>query len=405
MENINKYIKNHFNLIITIFVVSQPIIDVLTSLMVYYGNFLVTIGVISKIILLVFLLYSYFVVFKQRSKKVVLYLFSIFIYLSIFMFINNINDIKELFKILFLPTSFILIYEIFKFNKSNFDYKNIIYMVMIYSLLIIIPYLLNIGFDSYEVAKKGSLGWFNSANEISAIISISLPLIFIYSFNHFKPYKLVIFIPIIASLFIMGTKTPLISLAICLIYYVLKYASYLIKNKKYKAIGALSGIIILSSISLIIIVPKTYIYKNTIIHLNYLKVDEASDLFDYKMMDHFMFGSRLSFAENINEVYIKSPIQNNVFGIGFQKPAKLAEMDFVDIFYRMGIIGLVITLLPIIYLFIKVKDKDKKYYLSIFISILVSIFAGHVLTAPSVSFVLLLIMTNCLLKKSNNISN
>ena len=58
--------------------------------------------------------------------------------------------------------------------------NNIINITLLsYSLVIIIARITNTAFNSYAVAKVGTIGWFNSANEISAIISIIVPYLFI----------------------------------------------------------------------------------------------------------------------------------------------------------------------------------------------------------------------------------
>ena len=56
------------------------------------------------------------------------------------------------------------------------DNKILVMTMFIYIILIFIAVVTNTGFNSYDIAKKGSLGWFNSTNEISGIISILLPI-------------------------------------------------------------------------------------------------------------------------------------------------------------------------------------------------------------------------------------
>ena len=77
-------------------------------------------------------------------------------------------------------------------------------------------------------------------------------------------------------------------------------------------------------------------------------------------------------------------------------------MDYVDIFLRHGIIGSIIYL--IIYLYFirealkrykKAKDFDKKitYQISFLLTILLSFFTGHIIMAPAVSILVVLILT------------
>ena len=69
-------------------------------------------------------------------------------------------------------------------------------------------------------------------------------------------------------------------------------------------------------------------------------------------------------------------------------------MDFFDIYYRLGLIGFIIFLIP---LFISTKDlkkKNKEEKFSIILAIFISLLAGHVLTSPSVSYDLGILISN-----------
>ena len=86
-----------------------------------------------------------------------------------------------------------------------------------------------------------------------------------------------------------------------------------------------------------------------------------------------------------------------ILGIGYtvnSKEDKMIEMDFFDIFYRVGLLGFILVIIP---LFISTKNYNKKKKcekVSIIIALLISFLAGHVLSAPSVSYNLGIVMSN-----------
>ena len=276
-------------------------------------------------------------------------------------------------------------------------------LFVIYLLFILIPNVLNLGFGSYEITKKGSIGWFYTANEVGAIISILMPFYLNEIIN--KKNKPIIFLSIIIifyTLTTMGTKGPLLSFGIILIYYFIKYYKKIIKEKKYKTLGIMTASFIIIIFALIMIIPKTTFYKNIIIHLDFLKVEKISDFKNPKIIDHFIFSQRLTFLNNTVKIYNKSPISSKLLGIGYidnygtdQVSMKMIEMDYFDILFRQGIIGIVIIFGGIV-MMINKKKRTKKindvYLLSLLLSIILALLTGHVITSPSVSIYVALII-------------
>ncbi len=383
--------------IISIFLLLEPLIDIFTSLQINFNITSFSLGIIFKFLFLLVILYYYIFIVKIKNKKIIIYIFLISFFVFFNLFIVNgfaFENVSGLFRIMFFPISLLFIYEIYKHKNKVINKKILRLVALFYSLFIIVPVLTNTAFDSYAVAKKGSLGWFYSANEISAILAILLPSIFYYTFEKFKIYKLVPLIIVIISIFIIGTKTPLVSLLLCLLFFFVKYIIKCFFKKSYKKIICIL-FLFLTGLSLsIIFIPKTNIYKNTVIHLNFLKIEKVQELFDYKTIDHFVFGRRLTFLSENNEFYANSSFDKKLFGIGFCEEEKLVEMDIFDIFYRTGILGFMLFLLPVIQLLKHYKKNDKKYILSILMVLFSSVLAGHVLTAPSVSILVSIILCN-----------
>ena len=101
-----------------------------------------------------------------------MYIIGIYLY-NTNLFINTYNMIK----VMYFPVLLITLYELREHIKiSNMTIFTSIYL---YLILIFIPLLLNMGYNSYKITKVGSTGLYNSANEISGLIGITTPILFI----------------------------------------------------------------------------------------------------------------------------------------------------------------------------------------------------------------------------------
>lgn len=422
MKKINKMIDKNINKIFIIFLCIQPIIDVLTAVMLNVFHMDFTIGVIIRVLFLFFMIYYlFFINHNKDRKKAILYVVIILIYMTLFsvniLYTKGISalgyELKSLVKTFYFPILLVVIYEMFQKKKNIIKPKFLKNLFIIYGLLVFVPNILGIGFDSYAVTKSGSIGWFYTANEISAIISILMP-IFIYIVLEKKNYTFIaiamlILIYILTS---MGTKGPLLSFLIIILYYLVKYIYVCIKRKKYKPLAVIATTLIGIVFLIVLFIPKTNFYKNIVVHLNFLEVKSVSDIVtNPKVIDHFIFSERLTFWKNTHNVYKKSNLTSKLVGIGYidnystdQVSMKTVEMDYVDIFYRHGMIGFVLYMGSFFYMLIKIirkyfqyskmNNRNKivqAYMLSLVLSTILALLTGHVLTSPSVSIFVALI--------------
>ncbi len=416
MVRLNNFLKQNIQRIFIIFLFLQPIIDVLTAVMLYIFKQEFTIGMIFRIIFLLLMIYYFlFISHENYHKKIFKYLIIIGIYFGLFSlniiytkgFAAFSYEVKNLIKTFYFPILLVVIYDFLKNNYISVKSLNILFII--YASFIAFPNLLGIGFDTYQITKSGSIGFFYTANEIGAIISILLP--FFICFIVEKKNVYLTFIGAILLLYIltsMGTKGPLLSLGIISLYYIIKYLYINIKSKKYGIVTLIITTLIIISFSLSLIIPKTNFYKNIVVHLNFLEVKEVSDIVtNPKVIDHFIFSQRLSFWQKTSKIYKKSNLTSKLLGIGYidnygtdQVNLKLVEMDYIDIFYRHGIIGFIIYMSSYIYFIIKIlkkyisKEKNNlltTYLLSFFLIIVLAFITGHVITAPSVSILVALI--------------
>ena len=393
--------EKSLNKILIIFLLISPFLDLLCGILLRH-NYNVTIGtIIRSLFLIIVTLYT---IIRYKDKKQLLYLILLFIYFVFFIIINkNINlNLTWFVKTFYFPIILLNLFIINKRNEIKIDNKYIIIYLLTYVLLLILGDLIS-NVDAYMVAKKGEVGWFNSANEISAILSISMPFLFNYCFKKIDFIKMIILLFLILSIILLGTKTPIIILGICFIIYFIKFLIKIYKKSVKKGCLITFITLFIFVIFIFIIIPRTYIYQNTIIHLKYLKIKNITELFSFKILDHFLFGQRFTFLYNTHIIFIKKNLLNVIFGIGYGLISKTIEMDLFDIFYHFGIIGFILFIVPSIIVLKNIKNNSFECKLSLVFIFLISFFTGHVINAPSVSYLCVLIILKNINKEKKNL--
>ena len=412
MKQINKLLDNNISKIVIIFLFSMPFLDLITSLMINTLKFQFNFIVIIKLLFMALFIYYLFFISKTKYKKnSIIYLFLIFIYILSFMIMiinlkgidSVLYELQNILRNFFYPINLICIFNIYCEKKFNIKIKHISIILLIYILLLFIPTITNLDFSSYAYSKEGSIGWFNSTNEIGAILSILLPISILYLFK--LKNKVIIGIILIISIytyFSIGTKVPILSIMLIMLIFFIKYLYGIIKQKKYKLLGIISTGCALLLILGFFLIPKTSFYKNIVIHLEFLKVDEISDIADPIIIDKFIFSERISYYSKTKSNYLESSFTEKLLGIGYienypisDTNTKTIEMDYFDIFFRHGIVGCLLFFTPFIYIlwkiFKKLKDATKidnellSLLTSIILILILSLFSGHILVAPSVS--------------------
>ena len=398
----NKYLEKNISKIVSIFILLQPILDLITGLCVNLLDFNITIGIIIRILFLALIMYVTTFVFKKKLSLwiyISIIFYSIFYLIGIFIYKDGsyFAEIQGLVKAFYFPILLISLYEIR--NEIKVSNLTLVITLFTYLMCIFIPSLLNIGFKTYQIAKIGTLGFYNSANEISGIISLLTPIMFILILgkNKYLIKGLMLLVYLIVIL-MMGTKTPLLSLCITLGSIFIYYMYHCIKKKTYKPIIYSVILILVGFASLVLVLPKTNFYKNIEIHLDYLEVDNVFEVFtEYELVDHFIFSQRLTFLENKNDLYLKSSAYEKIFGIGYthkNKVTKAIEMDYFDIFYSHGIIGFALYFGIYLYVLSQIfKVKQKTTYtrcmqlVALLLILVLSMFTGHIITGPAVSLI------------------
>lgn len=401
----NKVIKNNLSKIISIFILIQPVLDLITGICLHVFSLNLTIGIIIRMLFLLFIMYATTFIYK---KKLSLIYYLIVAFYSIIYLINIgtnshlFGQVQGLLRVFYFPLLLVSFYDLK--DEIKISTATLFTTLTLYLIFIFIPMTLNLGFKSYEITKSGTLGYYNSANEISGIISILTPIVFMIFNSKGKSILKVIYILLyLVVILTIGTKTPLLSLLITIgmtfIYIMIK--SY--KNKKYKRILSSFIIIVIGIISLIILIPKTNFYKNIKVHLDFLKVEDVTDIIDNgNLIDHFIFSQRVTFLTDRKSIYDNATFQEKLFGIGYYyngKKDKQVEMDYFDIYLNHGIIGFIIFFSVYLYILVQTTKIKRKlnfnlYMLnvSMLLILFLSLFTGHIITAPAVSLIVVVII-------------
>lgn len=409
VQKINNFLNKNINLIICIFLILQPIIDLLTGISINF-NISFSFGVIVRALFIIFILYYLFFISKCLYRKKSLILITLIL---IYMFIFVINhkaffEFSNMVKCFYFPIVFIGLFNIYNEKKIEFLSNNyLLYVLSIYIGVIFIADITNTAFNSYDIAKTnhvGNVGWFYSANEIGAIIALIIPILFETIYKKINIAKILLLILTVIASFKIGTRTPIISLFICLVFYYIKYIILFIKNKRKKTLTITIFASLVALSSFVIIFPKTPVYQNIITHTKYLKIDSVSDIFkNSETLDNFIFSKRFGLLNETNNIYKSEPLKNKLMGIDYSNNSRTTEMDMFDIFYRCGVVGFIVYFGTIISIFIINRKKiNKIYLLPTFLMLFISFFAGHVFTAPSVSIIATFILIKLLLEPVNN---
>lgn len=420
--------KNKKTNIFYIFLLIQPILDLLTSLMTRFIDFPMTIGMaIRGLFLVMMVIYLLFMSKSTHKKKSIIY-FGILCIFSVMYFITKsdifkVNFLKTeiiyLFKYMYFPITALCLINVFdelKLEKEKV-FKVCVFEAVLYSALIILPEVTNTAFSSYIGNNKGTVGWFYAANEIGAIMVALFPFLYYLLFQREGIIKTsIIFIIVILAMTLLGTKTSFLGMLITEVIYALYF---LFNYKKNRAYGLKwSIIIIVISFGLIPNIPAVKNLQNAISKSSHIKEEyqEKKDKEkDYdkkyninspgaKRLIMVVLSSRDKYFFDTLEIYENSSSSDKLFGIGFvnrneindKKIEKLIEIDPLDILFHYGLIGFIIYFSPLIYVAYRtIKSIFKnKFRLSFFkltniyvigIITLISMIAGHVYSAPAVS--------------------
>ncbi len=444
-----KQTDNYFPHFLLLFIVFQPILDLLTSFSIYVLHMSATVGIVVRFAFMLLALGYLLLHHKQQgAKKYILYLCLFGIVLAIGL-VNNLmikspvsfgEEVKFIMKSVYpIVLLFGYIIALKELKNNEFAFHKIItyflYATLILSISIIAAMATGTDFPSYPNSKIGSRGWFFAGNDLSSIFAIMFPIVVLYSVHKTTSFsKVYYWIPTVLAMYasiMIGTKVGygaiVITLGIALFFLFIEYMMH--RKKEGKGFTYLVNTIVAAIVlgGLLVLTPQTPIAKNMSIHLQiyeYKKsVQDEKDRKEGKVvkeeehkqgeltdseMKSLIYSDRDKFLKVYKQYYKEAPLSQKLFGMGYAgnytTKMKLVEMDFHDLFFAFGIVGFLMYLLPLLYfgikIFIRLITNFKKLFSvkhmllasTLVLSLGIGFMSGHVLTAPAVSIFFVVIL-------------
>lgn len=435
-----------FAIFLMIFVMLQPLLDLMTSFTLLVLNVNITPGIIIRF--LIMLISAFYILFaaKEKSNRKFLYYLIVLaaffiIHLGINFFVKEqfslVSELKSIAKIVYYIEMLISFIIAFKYLKAKgmlerYFPLNVSIAVWIINLVMIAATLTGTGIRSYNgLYKDGHSGWFFAANELGTLLAIVFPIILwiaIKKTTSFKKsYHWVQVVLTGYSLFSIGTKVGFLSVIIGLSLAIVGVLlSWVINRQKSSEKNYLLNLIILIILTMgtTVVMPYLPAFTNTTAHLQSLEKDQPKEkdntdetendessseenLFgenegpNKSVLDGVVYSGRDGFLTMHKEFFNRAPLGQKVFGMGYagnyEESPKIIERDFHDIYYQFGWLGFILLLMPIFYYGIcitKVIFKNiigvlsAKYILiaaSLALGLGIAYLAGHMLSAPAVS--------------------
>ncbi|WP_242266908.1 O-antigen ligase family protein [Bacillus cereus group sp. BfR-BA-01518] len=437
-----KQTDNYFPHFLLLFIVFQPILDLLTSFSIYVLHMSATVGIVVRFACMLLALGYLLLHHKQQgAKKYILYLCLFGIVLAIGL-VNNLmvkspvsfgEEVKFIMKSVYpIVLLFGYIIALKELKNNEYAFHKIItyflYATLILSISLIAAMVTGTDFQSYPHSKIGSRGWFFAGNDLSAIFAIMFPIVVLYSVHKTTSFsKFYYWIPTVLAMYasiMVGTKVGygaiVVTLGVALLFSFIEYMMNRKKEGKGSThfVNTVVAAVVLGG--LLVLTPQTPIAKNMSIHLQmyeYKKsVQEEKDRKKGKVvqeeehkqgeltdseMKSLIYSDRDKFLKVYKQYYKEAPLSQKLFGMGYAgnytTKMKLVEMDFHDLFFAFGIVGFLMYVLPLLYfgikIFIRIITNFKKLFSvkhmllasTLVLSLGIGFMSGHVLTAPAVS--------------------
>lgn len=435
------------NLIIA-FIILQPIIDIITCLSIKYLETTITVGIVIRTVFMIFISILGFIKADKKYKiGMCIYYGALLAYMVGFMinsYMKNGTDlillqIKGLIKSFYFPIILVALIPTFKAYKIKVDKKIFVIVLMICVITIIVCDITGIGVRTYkEENKVGTMGFFYSANEISAILCLLSPFLAAKLLEEKIKFENIIFMLLyVYAIFRLGTKVPyfgLIILIVSIIFACIIYA--IIKKKKY--LYKRAGILFICLICIYLVTGITPVGKNLITMYGDIflitekriqdknaepgpkpeteiqnqpqpQLLEIKEFESFEELTNKSVSGRADYLKTNKKTFLNGNVLDKMLGIGFVenkdgeiKELKLTEMDYFDILFSNGIIGTILFAIPMLifaFMFISysIQNKNKitidlELIYSIVMAGAVALIAGHVLVSPGVSIYIAIIL-------------
>ncbi|MBY7144642.1 O-antigen ligase family protein [Virgibacillus sp. NKC19-3] len=387
--------------ILVLFIIMQPIIDILTSLSSMYTTFPVSIGAVCRammIIVLFFLLLGYF--WKTNHRIMLLYIASfaaIFLMVMVnIVFKQNMDWFAEMNFALktsyYLTMIFVAMVWMDKRISNSILYQASVLVSLIVGGSFWLAIITDTSMHSYAYTEIGYTGWFFAANELSVTIVILLGIM-TAKLHHDKQWSSWLgFMLMLSIVPIIGTKTAFWGGMLIVLFYML----YVLWTCKLRIWNDKHSLLLFSIV--IIFICFLPLSSNSTRGAEAISNQAQTHVEETQGSHSFLqklVSSRDLYFQNIKADFSDANGVRKVFGLGYagdyKDSPKVIEMDFFDLFFSYGIMGSILLLLPLLYVGVQIMKTAfplhmEKALLLFVISLCfgIGLIAGHVLFAPSV---------------------
>lgn len=409
--------------VIQIFYILLPLVEVITTYMVMFTETPFTLGMVYKILFLIYCLgYLIFIDKKQRLINfAILLFFTISIVFNLFVSLDNYSLTNILYKLtsmakyICFPISMFFLYK-YTINGNKIHLKTLVYSATIYATIMLIAQLTGTQIPTYESAPDfGHSGWLYSGNEISALMAMFYPIIIYFASKYNRKPMIYSLVIVTFGLLAIGTKTSfvaiLLTIIMSLIYSLFRYG--LLKSELSKNMLYITFILLIVLIGSAKYSPSlSYMIERFNIAQNKSTEIEDKKTGKQVLIDNFVFNGRSEYLATQSKIYKDASIQEKLFGLKDNSKIEndegdynIVERDFHDILFIYGIVGLIIYFIPMILILLRfiiklirdfkneANEKNFAICISIALTLGISYIAGHVLLAPTVALFLSVIFS------------
>ncbi|CCG46810.1 hypothetical protein HBHAL_4470 [Halobacillus halophilus DSM 2266] len=405
--------KDFYTKLLLLFIIFQPVLDILTFLSIRWTDSSLTIGIVVRVLFMALSLW--FILFGNSSrykKPIILYLAAlaaafgfglVYNYFAkpIFDPFTELQFVAKTAYFSIMLGSYLLLFTtIEKVSTVRLRILQAISAAMlIVSISLLVAILTGTSTETYEWNKFGYKGWFFAGNELGSIVSISFPLVYLYALYKIESLKnSYLFIPVVLLAIVsilIGTKVPYFAVLMAAVIVFFSYLIYWLIQWKKKQKGSLLTLRLVLSFCFLLLFaavsPFSPAFSNVAGDIGAIEEktaeqeekDKPSDTGDQdpgdkesegssdsdqakqeeeqaKLMDSpilviLLSARNLYFAE-LYQDYTNADIVQKTFGMGYagnytdMEDRKLIEMDFFDLFFSYGILGFTLILLPFLFI-------------------------------------------------------
>lgn len=395
-----KRIKYDWIRLIMLLMALIPLVDTLNGYLLKGGTSSVGIGVLYRLLFLVVILIY---IIKDKITKVDIFVIAEFVlFLVIQLFVSersylsdSIETTIKMFTPMFMICAFIKMRRRSKVNKRDFD-SLLDKLSLLFPLTILVPYALHIGYSTYT-GGVGYKAFYYATNEISFSICVMIMYLWQKIRKEFSTKHLVLILFNATSCVLIGSKISIGVMILFTAFLVLE--SLYVANKK--KIGRSIGTILFIGVAFYFVLNRFSDSIERVVNRwnNNLRITDSGIT--------FLFSHRNVFLSNGYKVFASKGLLTVLFGWGIggknNNGLVFVEMDFFDVLFGTGIVGLIFVLLTYITLIKKLNIRSKIGWIFIFAAFLLSFVGGHIIfTGLGGMMLAILCMYSSLIEKDSN---